>query len=53
MQIILLDKVANLGSLGDQAHVKAGYARNYLIPQGKAVPATKRTSNSSKHVVLN
>ncbi|MDF7667505.1 50S ribosomal protein L9 [Orbaceae bacterium ESL0727] len=42
MQIILLDKVANLGSLGDQAHVKAGYARNYLIPQGKAVPATKK-----------
>ncbi|XKM13267.1 50S ribosomal protein L9 [Orbaceae bacterium ac157xtp] len=42
MQIILLDKVANLGSLGDQANVKAGYARNFLIPQGKAVPATKK-----------
>ncbi|MDF7671487.1 50S ribosomal protein L9 [Orbaceae bacterium ESL0721] len=42
MQIILLDKVANLGNLGDQAQVKAGYARNYLIPQGKAVPATKK-----------
>jgi len=41
MDIILLDKVANLGSLGDQVSVKAGYARNYLIPQGKAVPATK------------
>src|SRR5699024_1846126 len=41
MQVILLDKVANLGSLGDQVNVKAGYARNYLIPQGKAVPATK------------
>ncbi len=42
MQIILLDKVANLGSLGDQVNVKAGYARNFLIPQGKAVPATKK-----------
>ncbi|SPP32048.1 50S ribosomal protein L9 [Arsenophonus endosymbiont of Aleurodicus floccissimus] len=42
MQIILLDKVANLGSLGDKVDVKAGYARNYLVPQGKAVPATKK-----------
>ncbi|SFN04358.1 LSU ribosomal protein L9P [Izhakiella capsodis] len=42
MQVILLDKVANLGSLGDQVNVKAGYARNYLVPQGKAVPATKK-----------
>lgn len=42
MQIILLDKVANLGSLGDQVNVKAGYARNFLIPQGKAVPATEK-----------
>ena len=42
MQIILLDKVANLGSLGDKVVVKAGYARNFLIPQGKAVPATKK-----------
>ncbi|MFS1538588.1 MAG: 50S ribosomal protein L9 [Candidatus Phlomobacter fragariae] len=42
MQIILLDKVGNLGSLGDQVDVKVGYARNYLVPQGKAVPATKK-----------
>lgn len=42
MQVILLDKVANLGSLGDQVNVKSGYARNYLVPQGKAVPATKQ-----------
>lgn len=41
MQVILLDKVANLGSLGDQVEVKAGYARNFLLPQGKAVAATK------------
>jgi large subunit ribosomal protein L9 len=41
MQIILLEKVANLGALGDQVTVKPGYARNFLFPQGKAVPATK------------
>ncbi|MAY14982.1 MULTISPECIES: 50S ribosomal protein L9 [Oceanospirillaceae] len=41
MQIILLEKVANLGSLGEQVNVKPGYARNFLFPQGKAVPATK------------
>ena len=36
MQIILLDKVVNLGGLGDVVKVKDGYARNFLIPQGKA-----------------
>lgn len=41
MNIILLDKVANLGGLGDQVIVKPGYARNFLFPAGKAVPATK------------
>lgn len=41
MNIILLDKLANLGGLGDQVAVKSGYARNFLFPQGKAVPATK------------
>lgn len=41
MNVILLDKIANLGSLGDQVNVKSGYARNFLFPQGKAVPATK------------
>ena len=41
MQLILLEKVANLGNLGDQVKVKAGYGRNFLIPQKKAVPATK------------
>lgn len=40
MDVILLDKVRNLGSLGDQVKVRAGFARNYLIPYGKAVPAT-------------
>lgn len=41
MEIILLDKVANLGGLGDTVIVKSGFARNFLFPQGKAVPATK------------
>jgi large subunit ribosomal protein L9 len=41
MDIILLDKIANLGGLGDKVTVKSGYARNFLLPQGKAVPATK------------
>jgi large subunit ribosomal protein L9 len=36
MQIILMDKVVNLGGLGDVVKVKDGYARNFLIPQGKA-----------------
>ena len=40
MQVILLDKVPNLGNLGDIVTVKEGYARNYLIPQGKAKRAT-------------
>jgi large subunit ribosomal protein L9 len=40
MEVILLEKIAKLGSLGDRVSIKAGYGRNYLIPQGKAVPAT-------------
>jgi large subunit ribosomal protein L9 len=41
MRIILLDKMANLGNLGDVVKVKEGYARNFLIPQGKAKRATE------------
>ncbi len=40
MEVILLEKIANLGNLGDKVSIKAGYGRNYLVPQGKAVPAT-------------
>lgn len=40
MQLILLQKVVNLGNLGDKVNVKPGYGRNFLIPYGKAVPAT-------------
>ena len=41
MEVILLENVGSLGSLGDKVAVKAGYGRNFLIPQGKAVPATQ------------
>ena len=40
MEVILLEKVENLGDLGDKVAVRAGYARNYLIPGGKAKYAT-------------
>ena len=42
-QVILLEKVYSLGDLGEQVSVSNGYARNYLIPYGKAVPANKET----------
>lgn len=41
MEVILLEKMRNLGGLGDKVKVKPGFARNYLIPQGKAVYANK------------
>lgn len=41
MELILLEKVQNLGDLGDTVTVKPGFGRNFLLPQGKAVPATK------------
>ena len=40
MELILLEKVQKLGDLGDKVNVKPGYGRNYLVPAGKAVPAT-------------
>lgn len=40
MELILLQKVKNLGNLGDKVNVKPGYGRNYLVPQGKATAAT-------------
>ena len=40
MELILLEKVQKLGDLGDKVNVKPGYGRNYLVPTGKAVPAT-------------
>lgn len=41
MDVILLENIGNLGNLGDKVSVKSGYGRNFLIPQGKAVPATE------------
>jgi large subunit ribosomal protein L9 len=59
MEVILLQKVENLGGLGDKVKVRAGYGRNFLIPQGKAKPATaknieefeKRRAELEKHAV--
>jgi len=41
MEVILLQKIENLGGLGDKVNVKSGYGRNYLVPTGRAVSATK------------
>jgi large subunit ribosomal protein L9 len=41
MEVILLQKIENLGALGDKVNVKSGYGRNYLVPTGRAVFATK------------
>jgi len=41
MQVILLENIRNLGELGDNVSVANGYGRNFLLPKGKAVPATK------------
>ena len=41
MQVILMERVAKLGQMGDVVDVKSGYARNYLLPQGKALTASK------------
>ena len=42
MEVILLEKIGKLGDIGDKANVKAGFGRNFLIPQGKAVFATEK-----------
>ena len=44
MQVILLEKIRNLGALGDKVKVKPGYGRNYLIPQNKAVYGTEKNN---------
>ena len=48
MNVILLERVNNLGDLGDEVAVKAGFARNCLLPQGKAVPATRDNVASAR-----
>ncbi len=52
MNVILLEKIGKLGEIGDTASVKAGYARNFLFPKGKAIPATKRTWRNLKSARL-
>jgi len=42
MNVILLEKIVNLGDIGDTADVKSGFARNFLFPKGKAIPASKQ-----------
>jgi len=42
LKVILLERMRNLGDLGDEVSVKPGYGRNFLIPQGKAIPATRQ-----------
>ncbi len=42
MEVILLQKIENLGNLGDKVNVKSGYGRNYLVPTGRAVSATQK-----------
>ncbi|MBF0421469.1 MAG: 50S ribosomal protein L9 [Magnetococcales bacterium] len=41
MEVILLEKISRIGNLGERVKVRGGYGRNYLIPQGKALPATR------------
>lgn len=49
MKVILLEGIGNLGKLGDTVAVKPGYGRNYLLPQGKAVPATSANIEYFEH----
>jgi len=49
MKVILKEDVIKLGSLGDEVEVKGGYARNYLIPQGKALPLTRANIKQINH----
>ena len=49
MKVILKEQVENLGGIGDMIQVKPGYARNYLIPQGKAIEATVRNVKVLEH----
>ena len=52
MKIILLEKVEKLGSLGDQVEVKNGYARNYLLPTGKALRATEENIKYFEEILI-
>lgn len=49
MEVILIEDVPNLGGIGDQVKVKAGYARNYLLPQKMAIPASVKNQRRLEH----
>ena len=49
MELILLENVQNLGKLGERVTVKSGFGRNFLVPQGKAVPATEKNIEAFEH----
>ncbi len=49
MEVILIDQVSNLGDIGDQVNVKAGYARNYLLPQKLAISASTKNAKRLAH----
>jgi large subunit ribosomal protein L9 len=49
MEVILLEKIRNLGQLGEKVNVKSGYGRNFLIPKGKAVVATPENIEKFEH----
>ena len=53
MNIILLEKINNLGDIGDTANVKAGFARNFLFPKGKALPRPKEILKILRDAKLN
>ncbi len=53
MELILLQKVRNLGTLGDKVNVKPGYGRNYLLPQGKAMRAVAQDTEASAMMGIN
>ncbi|MBT4089232.1 MAG: 50S ribosomal protein L9, partial [Deltaproteobacteria bacterium] len=49
MKVVLKEDVFKLGSLGDEVEVKGGFARNFLIPQGKALPLTRENIKQINH----
>ena len=53
MQIILLERIEKLGQMGDLVNVKPGFARNYLLPQGKALRANKANIERFIIIILN
>ena len=53
MQVILLEKIRNVGDLGETVKVKSGFGRNFLIPHGKAVFASKENEVKKLKIIIN